>query len=99
MKRWYDKDQTLSGYLEQFKKMKKSKRDLLCEDIIEMIKEKNSDVFEKLVLDFPLELQQRRWYDKDPLLWLMFNGLSMADSNLLKRVKSYLKKNLELQNV
>lgn len=90
MKRWYDKDKKLAQLLESFKTMKKKIRDELCTGIIDLIKEHKGSLIDDFAMEFPLELYQRRWYDKDPYLWLVFNGLSQADNELLKKVTAYL---------
>lgn len=97
MNRWYDKDKTLSKLLNCLKPMKKKPRDRLCTGIIDLIKENQGLLIDDYVMEFPLEIQQRRWYDKDPYLWLIFNGLSQANEDLLKKVKSYLKDNLNIK--
>ncbi|MBN1981319.1 MAG: hypothetical protein JW795_07310 [Chitinivibrionales bacterium] len=94
-KRWYDKDKKLSKYLEYFKTMKKDFRDELVGGIMDIIKENQSSLIDDHVLEFPLNLNQRRWYDKDPYLWLIFNGLSKAENSLLEKVKEYLEQKLK----
>jgi hypothetical protein len=34
-----------------------------------------------------------RWYDKDPYLWLLFNGLRFADTEVMKKVTLYQESN------
>lgn len=97
MKRWYDKHKKLAKYLEQFKDLNKRKRDELCTGIIDLMHQNDSGLIDNKVLEFPLDLPQRRWYDKDPYLWLVFNGLSKADEILLKEVNAYLSKHLPLK--
>ncbi|MGD9201825.1 MAG: hypothetical protein PVI26_09695 [Chitinispirillia bacterium] len=97
MNRWYDKDKTLRALLDSLKPMKKKQRDEICTAIIELIKENQSELIDEMVMEFPLELHQRRWYDKDPYLWLIFNGLSKASDELLEKVKKYLKKKVKLK--
>lgn len=92
--RWYDRDPQLANYLNSFQHMNKKLRDELTTGIIEIVRENNSTLIDDHVLEFPLDLPQRRWYDKDPYLWLIFNGLRMADDTLLHSIKKYLKKKL-----
>lgn len=35
-------------------------------------------------MEFPLEILRRRWYDKDPYVWLLFNGLRYAEIRVLE---------------
>jgi hypothetical protein len=44
-------------------------------------------------MDFPLDINRRRWYDKDPYLWLIMNGLKYASDELLASVTKYLSVN------
>jgi hypothetical protein len=95
LNRWYDQHPELSKYLEQFKKMKKSNRDQLTKGIIKIIdNSENPDLINDSALDFSLDICRRRWYDKSPYLWLIFNGLSKADNPLLNEVTNFLKKKL-----
>ncbi len=88
--RWYDKHERLAGYLEQFKGMNAKERDKLVRHIMKIIKKHDGGLFENFVFDFPLDLERRRWYDNDPYLWLIFNGLSYGDEVLLEKVADYL---------
>ena len=97
MNRWYDKDKTLRTLLDSLKTTKKKPRDEICTGIIEIIKDNQSNLIDEMVMEFPLELHQRRWYDKDPYLWLIFNGLSKASDDLLGKVKKYLKTKVRLK--
>ncbi len=90
MKRWYDKHKKLSKLLEGLKPMRANKRDTLCTAIIEIIKEYDDSLIDNEAMEFPLDLPQRRWYDKDPCLWLIFNSLSLADNKLLRKVTTFL---------
>jgi hypothetical protein len=88
--RWYDKDPALATYLESFQKMKKNLREELYTGIIEILRENSSTLIDDNAMEFPLDLPQRRWYDKDPYMWLIFNGLRMAEKPLLEEIKKYL---------
>jgi len=93
MARWYDKHKRLAVYLEMFKEMEPDKRDELIKGIMVLIKENNPTLLDDFVMDFPMELQRRRWYDKDPYLWIIFNGLKYADRDLIEEVVKYFEKN------
>ncbi len=94
MKRWYDKHKKLSKLLESLKPMRAYKRDKLCTAIIDIIKDHDGSLIGEEVMGFPLDLPQRRWYDKDPSLWLVFNSLSLADKKLLRKVTSFLEEHV-----
>ena len=88
--RWYDQHPKLARLLESFKEMPRKQRDSLICGVMAIIKNYDSKLLDKYVMEFPLNLYRRRWYDKDPYLWLMFNGLRYAERSLLKKVAFYL---------
>lgn len=93
MARWYDKHDELGRYLDLMAEMHPKERDEFVKGIMGIIKKNKPDLLTDLVLEFPLDLFRRRWYDKDPYLWLLFNGLEYVDDNLLKKVIDYFKEN------
>jgi hypothetical protein len=95
MKRWYDKHPKLARQIEAFKTMQPHLRDKLIADVMGLVKANNPGLLEDFILDFPLDLFRRRWYDKDPYLWLLVNGLKYADPPLLKKVMMYLNEHTE----
>lgn len=84
--RWYDQYKELGGYLDLFKGMDAVKRDKMIGDIFSLIKDSDPELISRHVFDFPLEIHRRRWYDQDPYLWLVFNGLKNTDDKLLKKI-------------
>ena len=95
MNRWYDRDRKLSCLLDSFKTMGEESRDRLCSGIIGLIHKFQAPLIDEDAMKFPLEFPSRRWYDKDPYLWLIFNGLRRANNTLIKKVTDYLDKNVE----
>ena len=87
--RWYDKNVKLAKYLDSLKEMPGAKRDKIIIEIMVLIKENNPTLLDDFVSEFPLSLNRRRWYDKDPYLWLLFNGLKYANEDLLQTVISF----------
>ena len=87
--RWYDKNETLANYLDSLKEMPGVKKDKIIIEIMVLIKENNPTLLDDFVGEFPLNLNRRRWYDKDPYLWLLFNGLKYANDDLLQKVISF----------
>jgi hypothetical protein len=92
--RWYDKYKELAELLERFKGMRRTVRDRYVAGVMATVKAAAPDLLEKNVMKYPLELQRRRWYDKDPYLWLIFNGLRYAEIDLLKSVTRFLETEL-----
>ncbi|MGB7568669.1 MAG: hypothetical protein WBM07_12475 [Chitinivibrionales bacterium] len=91
--RWYDKHKKLAGLLEQFKGLPERRKNKLVSGVMEIIKPMDPKLVEKHVLEFPLDMQRRRWYDADPYLWLLFNGLMYANAEILKKTTGYLEEN------
>ncbi len=88
--RWYDQYPKLAIYLERLNGIPGDQRDCLISGVMTIIKQNAPNLLERYVLDFPLDIQRRRWYDNDPYLWLLFNGLQYADKPLLTEVTQYL---------
>ena len=96
MGRWYDKYDNLKFHLDSFKEMDLELRDKLIKGVIGIIhKECPALLASENAFNFPLDLKRRRWYDKDPYLWLLFNTLKNADEKLLEIVTAYLKEEVK----
>lgn len=93
MARWYDRHNKLGEYLDLMTELSPEQRDELVKGIMVIIKRENPDFLTGLVLQFPLDLFRRRWYDKDPYLWLVFNGLEYADDAMVEKVIDYFEEN------
>jgi hypothetical protein len=91
--RWYDRHR-VGKYLDLFRDMTKDERDPIILGIMQLVKEYGSAFIDESVMDFPLELLRRRWYDKDPYLWIIFNGLQRAEPELLDKIADYLAKTM-----
>lgn len=92
MQRWYDTHE-IGKYLDCLQDMNKKERDPIINGIMQLVK-KNGFEVDKYVMSFPLESLRRRWYDKDPYLWIIFNGLQNANKKLLDEIAEYMKKAL-----
>jgi hypothetical protein len=88
--RWYDANRGLAAVLEKLKSMKSDRRDKVVSHVIGLINERRPGLLEKYLLDFPLDQKRRRWYDRDPYLWLMVNVLRYAGVGLLRRATAYM---------
>jgi hypothetical protein len=89
-KRWYDAHEKLAVLLEKLKTAKKRVRDRIVAGVLDIINADAPTLLEKYLLEFPLDRKRRRWYDKEPYLWLMVNGLEHAGMKLLKKVTAYM---------
>jgi len=90
MNRWYDKYENLGEYIEGMKTMSTSRRDQLIQGIMDIIKKHHPTLLDQFVMDFPLDLSRKRWYDSDPYLWLTINGLQYATPDVLETVTLYM---------
>ncbi len=90
MSRWYDKYEKLGQQIENLKEMDAEQRDALIKGIMRIIKEESPELLEDFMLEFPIKIKRRRWYDNDPYLWLLMNGLKNGEDKLLLRVADFL---------
>ena len=88
--RWYDAHTKLAEALESLKGVDRDARGRIVAHVVELINERAPGLLEKYLLDFPLDRERRRWYDKDPYLWLMVNGLRFAKPELLGKATKYM---------
>lgn len=93
--RWYDKHERLANHLEKLKTMPEKQRNELLKDLIAFGRLLDPDLFEKHLLEYPLDLKKRRWYDDDPYLWVVVNGLKFASDEILKKVVAFFDKQAE----
>jgi hypothetical protein len=89
-KRWYDAHEKLALLLEWLKNASPSDRETVVAGVLEIINDNAATLLEKYLLDFPLDQKRRRWYDQDPYLWLMVNGLEHASMRLLAKVTAFM---------
>ena len=90
MARWYDAYELLGKNIDRLKFMEKGRRDRLLVGVMRLIRQHCPTLLDQFVLEFPLEINRRRWYDKDPYLWLIVNGLKYAEDELRNAVAAYL---------
>jgi hypothetical protein len=88
--RWYDKYPKLAKLLEGLKDIRGDRRDEIISGVMLLIKQNAPNLLERYVLDFPLDIKRRRWYDCDPYLWLIFNGLQYASKPLIEKATKFL---------
>lgn len=89
-KRWYDAHKEFAVRLESLKTAKARNRNKMVAGVLEIITTDSPELLEKYLLDFPLDQKRRRWYDQDPYLWLMVNGLEHAGVKLLRKVTAFM---------
>jgi hypothetical protein len=89
-KRWYDAHEEFAILLESLKTAKAGDRNRIVAGVLDIITADAPMLLEKYLLDFPLDQKRRRWYDRDPYLWLMVNGLEHARVKLLRKVTVFM---------
>ncbi|OGS36546.1 MAG: hypothetical protein A2293_10580 [Elusimicrobia bacterium RIFOXYB2_FULL_49_7] len=87
--RWYDHSPALARCLDGLKTMSSAKRKKLVVALLEMICKKNPELIGIAMFKFPLDPHSRRWFDKNPYLWLLFHSLKNADSRFLRKVVNF----------
>jgi hypothetical protein len=95
MNRWYDKHKKLGHDIDLMETMSESQRTRTLQGILEIIQEFNPTLLDDFVLDFPMDIYQKRWYDKDPYLWITLNGLSFGNKKLWDSVAALIELELE----
>ena len=100
MSRWYDRRPGLGKRLDAFKEMDPEFREPIINAVIDLVKKHEPRLLSyEIAFDFPFDFHQRRWYDNDPHLWLMFNVLRLADERLLQSVEYYLTQEISIDHL
>ncbi len=95
-KRWYDKDKRLAKQLDAFMKVHPKYRYTIIQGILDIIKHSDQDILNRFVVPSDIEKWSRRWYDDEPMFWLVINSLKYAKEKLLKEVASYMEEQMQL---
>jgi len=91
--RWYDKHPEIGLLLEKLRILDLQDRGKIIEEMKNLIVKYDKDLIDRYVLEFPLTLK-RRWYDEDPVSWMVINSLKYVDEDLLENIIFYLKEQL-----
>ena len=92
--RWYDKHEDLADHLEALKILPQQQLSELLKDLIAFAELLHPSLFDEHLLEYPLDPKKRRWYDEDPYLWLVVNGLRYAEDSLIKKVVAFFDKQI-----
>jgi hypothetical protein len=93
-KRWYDKDVQLAKLLDKLMKVHPKDEYRVVSGLLDLVRGSNPEILNRFTVPSDIDAWHRRWYDKDPIYWLVLNGLKFADEALLKTVADYLEKEL-----
>lgn len=94
-RRWYDYNDNLSRCIEGLRSIPLFEQYRLVQGMMCLITEYQDDLLDRFVLNFPLEIENTQWYDHDPYLWLIINGLQYGNPQLHHQVAAYLSAKLK----
>lgn len=97
-RRWYEYDDRLNRYIEGLRDIPHFERYRLVQGMMCLITEYQDDLLDRFVLDFPLEIDNGQWYDRDPDLWLVINGLQYGDQQLHHQIAAYLSAKMDKED-
>jgi hypothetical protein len=89
MNRWYDQNWKLRYYLESLQKVDGPLREKIVKDLMDLIKEYDGALLDRFAEEYPLDMRKQRWYDQNPYLWILFNGLRYASDEVIDLVIEY----------
>jgi hypothetical protein len=89
MNRWYDANKKLRYYLESLQNVDRPMREKVVKDLMELVKEYDGQLLDRFAEEYPLEIRKQRWYDQNPYLWILFNGLRYASDEVIEMVIEY----------
>lgn len=88
-KRWYDSCE-LGALIDKLEIMPKNERDILLIEMKNIIIDYDAEIVMNNIFDFPLQ-DRKRWYDMDPISWVVINVLKYANQELLDKIIAFLK--------
>ena len=89
-----DRNNQLNRCIDGLRHMPPFERYRLVQGMMCLIVYYEDDLLDRFVLDFPLEPDNGQWYDQDPYLWLVINGLQYGNPPLQRQVAAYLAEEL-----
>ncbi len=89
MNRWYDANRKLRYYLGYLQHVDRPLREKIVRDLMDLVKEYDGVLLDRFAEEYPLEIRKQRWYDQNPYLWILFNGLRYASDELVDIVIEY----------
>lgn len=91
--RWYDEYPELSSALEQLKELNEQIRNILLNEVKNVILRESPGVWEEMKVELPVD--GRRWYDRDEFAWKVLSCLSQVSEETINVAVIFLKKKLE----
>ena len=87
-------NEQMNRCIEGLRHMPSFERHRLVQGMMCLIIYYEDDLLDRFVLDFPLEPDNGQWYDQDPYLWLVINGLQYGNPSLQRQIAAYLAEEL-----
>ena len=94
MNRWYDRNRKLKYYLESLQGLSRPLRAKIVREIMEVVRACDGALLDRFAGEYPLALRRQRWYDQNPYLWILFNGLEHASDEVIAKVIEYFENTL-----
>ncbi len=94
--RWYDKEIKLGKNLDRLKHADSNYKATVLRGILNIINKHDPSLLDDNVMNFPLDIERRRWYDSDPDLWLIVNGLKYGSQEIKDQIAQYLEEQYQL---
>ena len=103
-KRWYDNFRSFAKQLERLKNVSSAQLDAVTKGIFAILEENDATHIRGDFLDasctsdfikaYAIDLYHKRWYDKDPYLWLIVNSLKYASPSVVEKISLYIEHTL-----
>ena len=93
-RRWYDNNKELSRVLNDIKSLETDLRIQVVQGVLNLVNNANPNLIENFIANYRFDIFKNRWYDEDPYLWLIYNGLYYGDEKLKNDVIEFLKQKI-----
>ena len=93
-KRWYDTNKRLAAQLDSLVDVLPERRYDIIKGVMDIIHESDPSILNKFEVPSDIEQWCRRWYDHEPVFWIVLNGLKFAREPLLQKIVDYLEEQL-----
>jgi len=94
-KRWYD-DCELGAFIDKLEVMPKMEKDMILIEMKNIIMDYDPEIVMNHIFEFPFQ-DRKRWYDMDPISWVVINILKYAQKDLINLIIAYLKNRIHLE--
>ena len=89
MNRWYDQNRKLKYYLDCLQEVEQPLCEKIIKDIMTIVRKHDGALLDRFSEEYPLEIRKQRWYDQNPYLWIIYNGMSYASEEVIEHIIDY----------